>query len=181
MGMFAGAVFVRNEENKSKETIIAELQNYMNSKGYEISDAENAKVKYCFSFPEGKWFAFTFREEELRGQGSFFAKAFQSYAVSADLVDDDFIEFELIQPDGKGIDHQYIGEPYWEEPIFEEDISKWFRFLKKGVSEKDLISAVEEDSLPEFSSLIELDDNPLFLDLENPEENSAEMFYFKKK
>ena len=181
MGMFAGAVFVRNEENKLKETIIAEFQKFMKTKGYESSDAENAKVKYCFSFPEGKWFAFTFREEELGGEGSFLAKAFQSYAVSADLVDDDFIEFELIQPDGTSIDHQIIGMPYWDEPMYEEDISKWFRFLKEGASGEELTSAVEENSLPKFSSLIELDDNPLFLDLDEPENYSAEMMYFKKK
>ena len=172
MGMFSGAVFVRNEENKTKETIIAELQNFMNEKGYEISDAENATKKYCFSFPEGKWFAFTFREEELRGKGNFLAKAFQSYAVSADLCDSDFVELELFQPD---------------EPMFEEDISNWFRFLKEGVSQEELETAVNEsdvfaeNAFSAFAKLLDMEASPLWLDLDEPEKYSAEMLYFKKK
>ena len=187
MGMFAGAVFIRNEENKSKETVIAELQKYMDSKGYAVSDAENAKVKYCFSFPEGKWFAFTFREEELRGQGSFLAKAFQSDAVSADLCDSDFVELELFQPDGKSIDHEIIGTPYWDEPMYDEDISKWFKFLKEGVSQEELETAVNEssvfaeDAFSNFAKLLDMKASPLWVDIDNPEEDSAEMLYFKKK
>ncbi|MBR1528883.1 MAG: hypothetical protein IJ642_06245 [Oscillospiraceae bacterium] len=181
MGMFAGAVFIRNEKNKSKETIIEEFQKFMNVKGYEISDSENAEEKYCFSFPEGKWFAFTFPENVPSGEGGFLARCFQSYTASADLVDDDFIDFALYQPDGACIDHEIIGTPYWDEPMFDEDISQWFRFLKDEASQEALASAVEEDLLEEFSQLIELDHNPLFLDLDNPEKYSAEMIYFKKK
>lgn len=187
MGMFAGAVFVRNEEKKTKEIIIAELKKYLDTKGYETSDADNANLKYCFSFPEGKWFAFTFREEELRGQGSFFAKAFQSDAVSADLCDSDFVELELFQPDGRSIDHQTLGTPYWDEPMFEEDISKWVKFLKAGISQEELENAVNEDSVfaedifSEFASLLDMDSSPLYLDRENPESDFSQMLYFKKK
>lgn len=176
MGMFAGAVFIRNEENQSKEALLEKFSQYMNNNGYIPSDSDSAQRKYCFAFPDRKWFALVTTEEELPGKGALCAKAFNAYTAAADLVDDDFIVLELFQPDGMSIDYEIIGEPYWDEPMFEEDISEWFRFLKEGASEEELSSAVQEDLFDTFSELIEMDNNPLWLD----KDEADVILYFKK-
>lgn len=189
MGMFAGTVFIRNEEDQAKEMLIEKFNQYMNKNGYIPSDSDNAERKYCFAFPEGKWFALVTSEEELPGKGSLCAKAFDAYTIAADLVDSDFVVLELYQPDGISIDHETIGEPYWgDEDMFgESDLPQWFRFLKAGVSEEELTAALNdqevfaESAFSKFGELIEMDASPLWLDKNNPEEDTTVILYFKKK
>ena len=44
MGMFAGAVFIRNEQQLTKEQLIEKFTEYMQSKGYEACDSEEANL-----------------------------------------------------------------------------------------------------------------------------------------
>ena len=52
MGMFAGAVFIRNEQQLTKETLIEKFNAYMQSKGYQACDEEQGKFKFTFAFSE---------------------------------------------------------------------------------------------------------------------------------
>jgi len=193
MGMFAGAVFIRNEQQLTKEQLLEIFTVSMQEKGYTACDEKQAQRHFAFAF-SGKWFSICGTEEELSTNLKFADTAFEKFPMfTADLVDSDFVEICLFDADGNITDHRCIGEPYWgDEDIFEDatDISAWSAYLKEGVTLNDLQEAVDaqevfaESAFDAFGELIELDRN-LFFDkeaLEFSEElrNFVTILYFKK-
>ncbi len=193
MGMTIGAVFIRNEQQLTKEQLIEKFNAYMQSRGYAPCDSEEANLNFAFAF-SGKWFSICGTEEELPLNLKFADAAFEKFPMfTADLVDSDFVEICLFDTDDNITDHRCIGEPYWgDEDIFgdETDISAWSTYLKEGVTLDDLQEAVDaqevfaESAFDTFGELIELDSN-LFFDkeaLEFSEElrNFVTTLYFKK-
>ena len=171
MGMFAGAVFIRNEEQLTKEQLIEIFTASMQEKSYTACDEEQAQRHFAFAF-SGKWFSICGTEEELPMNLKFADTAFQKFPMfTADLVDSDFVEICLFDADDNITDHRCIGEPYWgDEDIFGDatDISAWSAYLKEGVTLDDLLEAVDaqevfaESAFDAFGELIELDSNLFF-------------------
>ncbi len=187
MGMFSGTVFIWNEKHQSKEDLLTEFQQYMEKSDYFPADAEHAEKNFCFAFPQGSWFALVSNPEELRGKGNFCAEAFQKYAVSAELVDSDFVELLLFQPDGTCIDRKYIGTPYWEEEEKSTNIQQWEKFLSSGNKPEDLEKALQreeifaEDAFNAFAMCLDMDISPLWLEKDSPQEEMATILSFRKK
>ena len=194
MGMTSGAVFIRNEQQLTKEQLIEKFTASMQEKGYTACDEEQAKFNFIFAF-SGKWFSIVGTEERLSLNTSYAKNAFGLPMFTADLVDSDFVELVLYDGDGNLQDHEFIGEPYWgDEDIFGDatDISAWSAYLKEGVTLDDFQTAVDaqeifaEDAFGDFCELIELDVKTLFFDgisafeeRRTENENITEL-YFKK-
>ncbi|MEE5991874.1 MAG: hypothetical protein V3G42_01390 [Oscillospiraceae bacterium] len=205
MGMFAGAVFIRNQEQLTKETLIEKFNAYMHSKGFVPCDKEQGKFNFTFAF-SGKWFSVVGKEERLSFNTGYVQSAFGLPMFTADLVDSDFVELILYDADGNQKDFECIGEPYWEDEDIEEyeeeygikiskpknNLSAWSAYLKEGVSLDDLQTAVDahevfaEDAFGDFCKLIEVDVKTLFFDgisdfeeIRTENENITEL-YFKK-
>lgn len=205
MGMFAGAIFIRNEQQLAKETLIEKFNASMQSKGFVPCNSEQGKFNFTFAF-SGKWFSIVGTEERLSFNTGYAKTVFQMPMFTADLVDSDFVELVLYDADGNQKDFEYIGEPYWGDEDIEEyeeeygvktekpkhNLSAWSPYLKEGISLDDLQRAVDahevfaEDAFGDFCKLIEVDVKTLFFDgisdfeeIRTENENITEL-YFKK-
>ncbi|MBD5144145.1 MAG: hypothetical protein HDT22_11160 [Ruminococcus sp.] len=189
MGVFAATVFIRNEKQLAKQQVISEVSRYMESQGFVQCDKNQAEKTYSFGFPKGKWFAMGSNEQELVGNAKFCTKVFDSCVLTANVVDSDFVLLELYNSNGTNIDHQCIGTPYWEEEESEKeiDVTNWIPFLKQGVPEEYLITALQaqevfaEDAFGKFGELIELDIKPLYMGWGELAPIEKINLYFKKK
>ncbi len=205
MGMFAGAIFIRNEQQLTKEALIEKFYAYMQSKGYQACDKEQGKFNFTFAF-SGKWFSIVGTEEKLAFNTMYAKNAFRLPMFTADLVDSDFVEMVLYDVDGNQQDNEYIGEPYWGDEDIEAceeeygtefskpetNLSAWSPYLKEGISLDEFQNALNahsvfaEDAFGDFCELIEVDVKTLFFDgISAFEENRTENeniteLYFKK-
>ncbi|MCL2086904.1 MAG: hypothetical protein FWH05_04835 [Oscillospiraceae bacterium] len=194
MGNTFSTVQIKNSNSIKPNEL---LKNYMEKKGFIVTNEEEAQVSYSLIYSaQSDWV--TLLSSEYEGGGGVkedaegIAKALKTHCIAMSVWDSDFIELELFGSTAAKRDSVIIGQHIAEDfPAPRGNPKLWQPLLENGATWQQLSEIFNsehtfiEDSLPELAPLLGMDSDIIrkyqrYEDVQ-PDKPNILNVYFKKK